>query len=149
MVPLPFALPGRCLPLVLLVLLAAPARAELSTQLGGLEVHYNAIVSGDLAPEVARAYGIDRSRSRGLVTVAVLRKNSLGASQPVSAAITVSASNLTGQLLSVPMREIREGTAIYYIGEFRLGLQEDLRFTVEVRGEGEPVHSFEFKRRFY
>lgn len=153
MVFLPSPFLGRCLPLMLLLALlaaAAPARAELSKQLGNLEVHYNAIVTADLAPEVARAYGIDRSRSRGLVTVAVLRKNHLGVGQPVSAEIKVTAVNLTAQLLTVPMREIREGAAIYYIGEFRLGPQEDLRFTVGVKAEGETgAGSFEFRKRFY
>ncbi|HSO07558.1 MAG TPA: DUF4426 domain-containing protein [Pelomicrobium sp.] len=138
-----------CLMLLAAALFAAPAGAEISKKFGDYEVHYNVLATADLAPEVAQAYGIERSRNRGLLTVSVLKKKPGGGTEPVPAGIEASARSLAGQLTSIPMREIREQAAVYYIGNFALpsGL---LRFNVLVRPEG-AVAPFQvtFERRFY
>src|SRR5262245_32805628 len=106
--------------LALLVALPLNVLAEQSMKFGDIEVHYNALVTTELRPEVARSYNLDRSKSQGLVTIAVLKKNELGAAVPVKAALKVNTVNLTAQAVDVPMREINEQTAIYYIGTFRI-----------------------------
>ncbi|MBI2313034.1 MAG: DUF4426 domain-containing protein [Betaproteobacteria bacterium] len=131
-------------------LLPATAAAERLKRFGDLEVHYNALVTAELAPEVARAYKIDRSGTRGLVTVSVLRKNNLGVLQPVRAGVKVNAVNLSAQLAAVPMREIQEGTAVYYIGEYRMKAPDTLKFSVTVTPEGaKNAHQFEFRQQFF
>jgi hypothetical protein len=50
---------------------AAVAHAEISQKFGPLEIHYNALTTDELLPEVARAYKIERSKTRGLVTMSV------------------------------------------------------------------------------
>lgn len=138
-----------CLTLLAAALLAAPASAEISRKFGDYEVHYNVLATADLAPEVAKTYGLQRSRNRGMLTVAVLKKNALGVTQPVPAKVEAKALSLTAQLTPIAMREIREQAAIYYIGDFPLAA-EVLRFTVRVTPEGAAgPYQFDFERRFY
>jgi len=133
--------------LPLLLLAAGPALAERSQAFGAVTVHYNAITTDTLTPDVARAYDITRSKYRGLLTVSVLKPNKLGMVQPVPAKIKAYAVNLSEQLRNISMREIREGTAIYYIGEFSVAPQEVLRFTVDVTAEGQKeANKLEFQQ---
>lgn len=120
------------------------------TEFGDFVVHYNAQATEMLPPEVARAYGIQRSANRAIVTVSVLRKAEGTIGQSVAAAITIDASNLTGQLKTVETREIQESGAIYYIGEIGVANRETLIFDITVRPEGE-TKSFriKFRQQFY
>lgn len=133
-----------------LFLLAPPLLAEQAARFGEVEVHYNAMPTDELLPEVAKNYRIERSRNRGMVTLSVLKKTPLGVSQPVRARVRVVLPTLTGQSVEVPIREIVEGTAIYYIGEFRITPPQTLKFRVTAQPEGasQPL-SFEFERAFY
>lgn len=125
------------------------AQAEIAQKFGPLEIHYNAISTDELLPEVARSYKIERSKTRGLVTMSVLRKNAVGALTPVPAKISIYATNLNRQLANIDMREIKEGTAIYYLGEFRMALPDTLKFTATVQAVGEPTRELSFEQKFY
>lgn len=132
--------------------LAAPsmAVAEKTEKFGDIVVHYNAMPTNELQPEVAKAYRIDRSKNRALVTIAVLKKNSLGVMQPVKAEVKVNAVNLSAQLFGVDMREIQEGAAVYYIGDLRVTGSDTLKFSVTVKLQGEArAQKFEFRQKFY
>jgi hypothetical protein len=139
----------RLLAALCLCTAAAGAHAEISQKFGPLEIHYNALTTDELLPEVARAYKIERSKTRGLVTMSVLKQNKMGVASPVPAKLTVYVTNLTQQLSNVEMREIREGTAIYYLGEFRVAPPDTLKFTVTVEVAGEPTHEMVFSQQFY
>lgn len=128
---------------------AAVAHAEISQKFGNLEIHYNALTTDELLPEVARAYKIERSKTRGLVTMSVLKANAVGVQSPVPAKLSVYVTNLNQQLANVQMREIREGTAIYYLGEFRVAPPDTLKFTVTVDVPGEPKSEMVFTQKFY
>jgi len=129
--------------------IAVAAHAEISQKFGPLEIHYNALTTDDLLPEVARAYKIERSKTRGLVTMSVLKQNKVGVPTPVAAKIAVYAPNLNQQLAHVTMREIKEGTAIYYLGEFRVSPPDTLKFTASVEVAGEPKREMVFEQKFY
>ncbi|MBS1148037.1 MAG: hypothetical protein H6R08_2213 [Proteobacteria bacterium] len=129
--------------------LAAVAHAEISQKFGNLEIHYNALTTDELQPEVARVYKIERSKTRGMVTLSVLKKNKVGVPTPVPAKLTIYATNLTQQLSNITMREIKEGTAIYYIGEFRVVPPDTLKFTATVEVAGEPKHEMSFDQKFF
>jgi len=129
--------------------IAVAAHAEISQKFGPLEIHYNALTTDDLLPEVARAYKIERSKTRGLVTMSVLKQNKVGVPTPVAAKIAVYATNLNQQLAHVTMREIKEGTAIYYLGEFRVSPPDTLKFTASVEVAGEPKREMVFEQKFY
>ena len=94
--------------------------------------------SAILTPQVAQSYGIQRSPSRALLNVTVIRQDGAGKGSAVRAGVLASATNLTGQRRDIQLREITDGEgAVYYIGEFRVRNMETFDFTVEVTPEGE------------
>lgn len=138
-----------CLLALGLICAAVPAHAEIAQKFGPLEIHYNAISTDELLPEVARAYKLERSKTRGLVTLSVLKKNAVGGLTPMPARISIYAVNLNRQLSNITLREVKEGTAIYYLGEFRMALPDTLKFTAKVDVAGEPTREFSFDQKFY
>ena len=139
----------RWLALIPIVLFAPMAQAEQAEKFGNIEVHYNAMLSTSLLPDVAKNYKIDRSPTRGIVTISVLKKNAMGVAQPIPAKLTVYMVNLSNQLGDISMREIKEGSAMYYLGEFRVVPPNTLRFTVTVEANGDPMREVSFSQKFY
>lgn len=118
---------------VLFLLLTGPlAVAENSTRSNGYTIHHNAIPTAMLSPEVANNYRIVRSKYRGLLNVAVVKDFPGTTGQPVAAKVSAYALNLIGRRHSIELREIREGDAIYYIGDFPIVDGETLNFFLEV-----------------
>ena len=118
---------------------------------GEYEIHYNALRTDALTPEVARSYGIQRSANRVMLNVTALRKEADHSPRtPVEADVKVDAYNLNGQLKNIEMRRVSEGEAIYYIGEVSIGGTEILVFDIAVTpsGEANPLR-VKLKREFY
>ena len=111
------------------------------------EVDYNAYNSTFLQPEVAKIYGIDRNKKVGVVMVSVYQKDAPGVG--VEACVSGGATNLVGQVKVLRFEEIREGDAIYHIGTFRIGQEEDLTFRldVEVPTTGK-THPLKWRQKF-
>lgn len=128
---------------------AQPAAAT-SADIGDYVVHFNAQSTDQLPPEVARAYNIVRSKNRAMLNVSIIRKSD---NTPVVAAVTVKATNLTGQLKNVTMRKIEEpgdSAAIYYVGDTAVANLETLIFDIGVMPEGEDeLSEVRFTRQFY
>jgi hypothetical protein len=127
------------------------AVAQQSQDFGDYVVHYNALNTNLIPPQVAQAYGITRSSSRALLNVTVLKKVMNTPGTPASASVKASATNLTGQMRDIEIREIKESEgAIYYIGEFPVHNLETYRFEISVAVEGEPEPLIvRFKHQFY
>lgn len=123
--------------------------ADQSEDFGDHTIHYNTVNTDFLAPEVARFYGITRSSNRAILTVTVLRKDPDASAVPIKAEIQAHAVNLSNQLKAVSMREISDGKAIYYVGEFPIADQETLNFDLEVSTEGGASHTLAFTRQFF
>ncbi|MGA7181678.1 MAG: DUF4426 domain-containing protein [Thiobacillaceae bacterium] len=140
---------NRWLAVLTIALIPAIVHAEQAEKFGNIEVHYNAMLTSDLLPDVARAYNIDRSNTRGLLTISVLRKNAMGVGMPIPARLSVYDVNLNSQLSNIDMREIREGAAVYYLGDFRVIPPSTLKFNVTVEISGEPNREVTFSRKFY
>ncbi len=138
--------------LVLLTALTSlPAIAQQAQEFGDYIVHYNALSSSLITPEVAKAYGIRRSDSRALMNISVLKNAEGQTAKAVKAKVTASGRNLTGQTRNVEMREIDDGDgAIYYIGELSVRNMETFDFTVvvSVEGQSEPFN-VKFRQQFY
>lgn len=131
---------------------ATPAvEPELSSSkdFGDYVVHFNAIRTDELTPEVARSYDIIRSAGRAMLNVSILKKVSGTPGVPVSGSVTAQAVNLNGQFKNLTLREIREGEAIYFIGDVPIADEETLVFKVEVTPV-EETRRFElrFTRQF-
>ncbi len=125
---------------------AQPASAS-DIDIGDHIVHFSAQSTDQLPPDVARAYGIVRSKNRAMLTVSVIKEDTTVA---VPADITVRTVNLAGQLKNVTMRKIQEQEAIYYIGETAVANHETLVFNISITPEGKTkVSDVRFTREFY
>jgi hypothetical protein len=133
----------------------AMAQAEPSNEtfqdFGNYQVHYNAVRTDALTPEVARSYGIQRSTNRVMLNVTILRHDAEhGPRKPVDGTVQVGAYNLNGQLKPLQMRRISEGEAIYYIGEVSISGTEILVFDISVTPSGEKnPFKLKLKREFF
>jgi hypothetical protein len=137
--------------LMTLLLHAGNAVAQQSQDFGEYVVHYNALNTSLIPPQVAQGYGIQRSTSRALINITVLKKVLQTPGTPVHAGVAIDAVNLTGQRREIELREISESEgAIYYIGEFPVRNMESYAFKITVSPEGgdEPL-VIEFRQQFY
>lgn len=122
--------------------------AQQAETFGRYQVHYNTLNTNLLTPEVARSYGIQRATTRAMLNVTVLDTET---DEAVSARVTATATNLTGQRRELDMREIRDQGAIYYISVFRVHDEESMNFRIEVQPEGRsgPPFSLAFRQQFF
>jgi len=128
---------------------ARPAEQNSQT-FGNLEVHYNALRTDELTPEVARAYGIERSGNRVMLNVSLLARAADGRTAPLDGTVTASARNLNGQLKDLEMRRVQEGPSIYFIGEVGISGNEIVVFDIDVTpSDGSGRQSVQFKREFF
>ena len=127
------------------------AEAQQAQDFGDYVVHYNALNTNFIPPQVAQGYGIKRSSSRALLNLTVLKKVMDNPGTPVSAQVTASGTNLTGQRREIETRELKESEgAIYYIGEFSIHNLETYNFNIEVKVEGEDTPLVvKFRQQFY
>ena len=139
------------LAMTLVLALTTPVMAQQATEIDHYTVHFSAINTSQLPPQVATSYGIQRSSSRALLNITILDGTG-DSKRPVKAkAITASARNLTGQTRSIDLQEINESDeAIYYIGQFRVNNMETFDFTVtaNVDDRAEPLE-LKFRQQFY
>ena len=125
--------------------------AQQSQDFGEYVVHYNTFNTNLISPQVAQGYGIQRSSSRALLNVTVLKKVMDTPGTPVGASVTADGTNLTGQRRDIEIRKIEDPEgAIYYIGEFTVHNLETYRFNVHIviEGEEEPL-VVKFKQQFF
>ena len=125
---------------------------ESSKDFGAYVLYFNALLTDQLSPEIAREYGIVRSKSRAMLNVSIHRKLDSGMTEAVTGAVAASAVNLNGQLKTMTLREVREETAIYYVGELAISDGEVLIYTVDATPSNEPGQSrftVRFKKQFF
>ena len=135
---------------LVLAVTSAIGHAENSKDFGDYVVHFSALSTDMLTPRIAREYRITRSSNRGMINITILKKVLGSPGQPVHAHIKAKAHNLAGQSRRVNMRELREGNAIYYIGEFGVANEETLKFKVQARPQGsQDILEVEFSQDFY
>ena len=125
--------------------------AQQSQDFGEYVVHYNALNTNLIPPQVAQGYGIQRSSSRALLNVTVLKKVMGSPGTPVGASVTASGTNLTGQKRDITIRRADDPEgAMYYLGEFPIHNLETYRFEIRVKieGQSEPL-VVKFEQQFY
>ena len=132
------------------LILTENINAETSQTFGNYTIHYNAFNSDVLQPSMAEAYGIVRSKNRGMLTVTIIKKGPGQKGTPVRSKVTASASNLTGQFRQFKIREIDEKDSVYYISAFHVAHEEMLDFVLQVLPEGETQsYTVKFRQKFY
>ena len=130
-----------------------PAAEQPNTSMkdfGDYVLHFNAISTDALQPEVARAYKITRSKNRAMLNVSIIRKAEGTIGQSVAGSVSATANNLTGQLKNLTLRQVQEGDAVYYIGDVAVANGETLVFNVDATPINETSRfSVRFSRQFY
>ncbi|BBP80755.1 MULTISPECIES: DUF4426 domain-containing protein [unclassified Pseudomonas] len=135
----------RRLTLFLLALcLALPAAAERKQTFGDLDVHYSAFNSSFLQPDVAAAVGLIRSKTQGVVNIAVLK-----AGKASTAQVSGQVKDLLGKVTPLTFKQVNEGGAIYYLAQFPFSQREMLNFTLTVQQGDNAPNTFNFDQEFF
>jgi Domain of unknown function (DUF4426) len=114
---------------------------------GDWVLYYAALRTGDLAPELAKEYGVGTDPSRGLVVVS-LKRGAVDAPPETPVAITVR--SLDGRDRPVAVQRIERSGARSWIGVFASGARELLTFSVTARPDAnEPAITAEFRRELF
>lgn len=123
------------------------ASAENMKKLGSMNVHYMAIGSTFFTPEIAKVYGITRSRYNGLVNISVLDNTKAG-NPAKTVSISGQAKNNLGQFKDLEFQEVKEGDAIYYLAQVSYNDEETLHFTLDIF-DGKEKQQLKFSQKFY
>ena len=129
---------------LLLLLVTGLAQAQGQQTIGDYQVYYSAFPSGFLTPEVARDYGILRSRTRGVLLVSVKR-----AGEPVRVRIEAQVGPGGGRLQPLELRAVQTDDVVSYIGSFAIAEGESRQFQLHIRPpDGEPLN-IAFSQQFF
>ncbi|MAR90781.1 MAG: DUF4426 domain-containing protein [Pseudomonadota bacterium] len=113
-------------------------------------VHYSAFNASMLTPQVAKAYDLNRSRQRGVLSIAVQRKQPEGPPVPVMAQLKGFTGQLGGSEIPLKFQLVEEGKAIYYLAQFLIDDGETLDFDVKIRPTPEyPPMALSFSQIFF
>jgi large exoprotein involved in heme utilization and adhesion len=123
------------------------SHAENMKKLDTMNVHYMAIGSTFFTPEIAKAYGITRSRYNGLVNISVLDNTKEG-TPAKTVSISGKAKNNLGQFKTLEFKEVKEGDAIYYLAQVSYNDEETLHFTLNIF-DGKEQQQLKFSQKFY
>jgi hypothetical protein len=135
--------------LAAVVLISKPVLAGQFVAYGDYEIHYNAFSSTFIQPDIAQKVGLERSKRKALVNVSVLKVNG-NEKTAVNAIVTGAATNLIQQRQRLDFKEIDEGNAIYYIGQFGFSNEQIMRISLQVQPDPNlPAYTVEFEQKFY
>lgn len=135
--------------LLLACLLAKQALAE-TAEFGDYTVFYSTVNSTFLTPEIADQYGITRSNRNAFLNISVQKALPDGGMEAVTATIRGNKSNLMQQSQEITFNEVKEGPAIYYIGEFDFSNAEPVVFKLHIQPEGRsPEYELNWDTRVY
>jgi hypothetical protein len=129
------------------LLLSIAVSAQNMQKLGTLDVHYIAINSTFLTPDIAKTYGITRSKINALVNISVL-DNMLEGKPAKNANVFGTATNLLGQSKTLEFVEVKEGDAIYYLAELNFSNEEIFRFDIKINTQ-DSNETLKFQHKFY
>jgi hypothetical protein len=133
----------RIIPFLIALCLALPAAAERKQSFGDLGVHYSVFNSSFIQPDIAAAAGLTRSKTQGVVNVAVLK-----AGKASTAQVSGQVKNLLGQSTALTFRQVTESGAIYYLAQFPFSSREILSFTLDVR-QGDNTQRITFNQEMF
>ncbi|MCG9583993.1 DUF4426 domain-containing protein [Vibrio tubiashii] len=134
--------------LILATALALPAWAGQFKTIKDVEVHYSAFNSTFLTPQVARSYKLKRNGYSAILNISVLDNSQVG-KPAITAELSGSAKNLIGQTRELSFREVKEGSAIYYLAEFPISDEERLTFNIDVSAGNKGAGALKFTQKFH
>jgi hypothetical protein len=131
--------------LILGLVFSSQANAEQKQVLGSWDVHYIALNSTFLTPEVAKQYGIVRSKFNALINISVLDREDKVAQSVI---LTGEAKNLIGVVKNLTFRQVTEGKAIYYLAVLPFSDLEQYRISIYIN-DGLEQKTLKFQHKFY
>jgi hypothetical protein len=108
-------------------------------------VHYIALNSTFLTPEVAKQYGIVRSKFNALINISVLDRQDKTAQSVI---LTGNARNLIGVVKKLTFKQVTEGKAIYYLAVLPFSDLEQYRISIDIN-DGLEQRTLKFQHKFY
>jgi hypothetical protein len=133
--------------LIALALLSSPLLAEQKKTFGIYDIHYVSSNTAMLTPAIAKIYKIQRSKSRGIVTIAVRNTEKEAASE---ALVRGSVRNPIGQMQSLDFTKVVDQQAIYYLATFSFADEQTMRFDILVSPDGvADTYVVDFKQQFF
>ncbi|MBU3021495.1 DUF4426 domain-containing protein [Aestuariibacter sp. A3R04] len=129
----------------LLVLLNSHASAEQMEKLGKWDVHYIVVNTTFFTPEIAKRYGIIRSKYNAIVNISVLDSQT---KKPLSTAVSGTARNLLGTTRPLAFKRITEQDAIYYIAPVSFNDRETFRFSIDIQ-QGNQTQTLKFQQEMF
>lgn len=132
------------------VLIWGTATAEQYLDHGDYRIHYNALNSTALTPEVARRYGVTRSGQVALLVLSPQQRGTDGIYRPIPAQGKGRARSLLGHLTPLKLKPIRDGDAHYLVADFKILDGEFLKLELDVLPSGAPTPvPLSFQQQFY
>jgi hypothetical protein len=133
------------LSLALGLLFSYQVNAEQKRVLGSWDVHYIALNTTFLTPQVAKQNGIVRSKFNGLINISVLDRQDKTAQSVV---LTGEAKNLIGVIKKLTFKQVKEGKAIYYLAVLPFSDREQYRISININ-DGIEQRNLKFQHKFY
>ena len=127
------------------LLFSSQANAEQKQVLGIWDVHYIALNTTFLSPEVAKQYAIVRSKFNALINISVLDRKDKSAQSVV---LTGEAKNLIGVIKKLTFKQVKEGKAIYYLATLPFSDLEQYRISINI-SNGVEQETLKFQHKFY
>lgn len=115
-------------------------------ELGPWQVHYIAFPSTFIQPNIAKAYGLERSNYKGIINISVLANKKGTPAQ--KAKLTGEAKNLLGSKQTLEFKEVVDGDAIYYLAQVDFRNEEIYRFKININ-QGNNFQVLNFQQKFY
>jgi hypothetical protein len=107
-----------------------------SQDFGDYKVLWSVLPSTFLAPEVAKANDLQRSKGIGIVNISIMEENEDGSMSPVSGQVEGKVSNDVQQVRFLAFRRIQEGDSVYFIAEYQYSSGELMTFNITARPTG-------------
>ena len=131
--------------LLLSAVLALPVlAAERMQRLGEVEAHYSVFNSSFLQPEIAKASGLTRSKELGVLNLSFAQQCK---GQVVKLSGTVT--DLMSKTTPLTFRETKEGSAVYYLAQFKQSSREILKFKIEAEFADGQRHTLQFSQEVF
>ena len=128
-----------------MLIFSSQANAEQKQVLGSWDVHYIALNSTFLSPDVAKKYGIVRSKFNALINISVLDREEKSAQSVI---LTGKAKNLMGVVKKLTFKQVKEGKAIYYLAVLSFSDLEQYRISINI-SDGLEQKTLKFQHKFY
>ncbi|WP_257266196.1 DUF4426 domain-containing protein [Endozoicomonas sp. ONNA2] len=119
-------------------------------QMGNYQIYFSAFNSTFVPPGIAGHYNLRRGDRYGIVNIAIrdVSSNELGTA--VTGKVTGHTMNLLTQKNSLKFSEVKEGSAIYYLADFKFSDEELLKFAIDVKPQGSSQsETIRFEQVFY